>query len=72
MAHIAPATNASHNEEQLRQQQVQVERVEQWVSLALLESVEHAPDTPRILDCDATIKTLYGHQSGAEVSYNPH
>lgn len=25
-----------------------------------------------ILDCDATIKTLYGKQEGAEVGYNPH
>ncbi len=27
---------------------------------------------PWILDCDATIKTLYGKQEGAEVGYNPH
>ena len=27
---------------------------------------------PWILDADATIKTLYGHQEGAEVGYNPH
>lgn len=25
-----------------------------------------------ILDVDTTVKTLYGHQEGAEVSYNPH
>jgi Transposase DDE domain group 1 len=27
---------------------------------------------PWILDLDATVKTLYGHQEGAEVGYNPH
>jgi hypothetical protein len=27
---------------------------------------------PWILDVDTTIKPLFGHQEGAEVSYNPH
>jgi Transposase DDE domain group 1 len=27
---------------------------------------------PWILDMDSTVKTLYGHQQGAEVGYNPH
>jgi hypothetical protein len=27
---------------------------------------------PWVLDMDSTVKTLYGHQEGAEVSYNPH
>jgi hypothetical protein len=34
--------------------------------------VQGALDTPWILDIDTTVKTLYGKQSGAEVSYNPH
>lgn len=25
-----------------------------------------------ILDCDTTVKPLYGHQQGAEIGYNPH
>ncbi len=25
-----------------------------------------------VLDMDSTVKTLYGHQDGAEVGYNPH
>jgi hypothetical protein len=29
-------------------------------------------NTPWILDIDTTIKTLFGKQSGADVSYNPH
>lgn len=38
---------------------------------ALAESVGEALNTPWILDCDTTVKPLYGHQDGAEVSYNP-
>lgn len=28
--------------------------------------------TPWILDCDVTVKPLYGHQQGAVLGYNPH
>ncbi len=38
---------------------------------ALAESLNEALNTPWILDCDTTVKPLYGHQTGAEVSYNP-
>jgi len=38
----------------------------------LLSSVEAALNRPWILDIDTTIKTLFGKQSGADVSYNPH
>ena len=72
LAHLAPAPKAHPNDEQHAQQQAQVERAGQWMSQALQDSVKHALDTPWILDCDPTIKTLYGHQSGAEVGYNPH
>jgi hypothetical protein len=43
-----------------------------WLRPQLLASVETALDTPWILDIDTTIKTLFGKQSGADVSYNPH
>ena len=43
-----------------------------WLRPQLLVSVQGALDTPWILDIDTTVKTLYGKQSGAEVSYNPH
>ena len=43
-----------------------------WMDEALRLSVVHALERPWILDLDATIKTLYGHQEGAEVGYNPH
>jgi hypothetical protein len=34
--------------------------------------VRAALETPWILDIDTTVKTLFGKQEGAEVSYNPH
>src|SRR5271157_3332061 len=43
-----------------------------WLRPQLLASVEAALSTPWILDIDTTIKTLFGKQSGADVSYNPH
>jgi hypothetical protein len=43
-----------------------------WLRPQLLASVQAALDTPWILDIDTTVKTLFGKQSGAEVSYNPH
>jgi len=43
-----------------------------WLRPQLLSSVEAALNTPWILDIDTTIKTLFGKQSGADVSYNPH
>ena len=43
-----------------------------WLRPQLLTSVQPALDSPWILDIDTTIKTLFGKQSGAEVSYNPH
>ena len=43
-----------------------------WLRPQLLCSVQAALNSPWILDIDTTIKTLFGKQSGAEVSYNPH
>lgn len=72
LAHIAPAPSSKHSDEQRAAQETQLQLAEQWMDQALLESVQHALSTPWILDIDTTIKTLFGHQSGAEVSYNPH
>lgn len=38
----------------------------------LKHSIAQATATAWILDCDTTIKVLYGKQDGAVVSYNPH
>jgi hypothetical protein len=48
------------------------EQSRNWLCPQLLDSVLPALNTPWILDVDTTIKTLYGKQAGAEVSYNPH
>jgi hypothetical protein len=69
---IAPAPQASHSEEQQAQQQAQLKRAEQWSEQSLFDSVKHALSNDWILDCDTTIKVLYGHQRGAEIGFNPH
>jgi hypothetical protein len=43
-----------------------------WLRGELLDSISPALSLPWILDIDATIKPLYGHQQGAEIGYNPH
>jgi hypothetical protein len=48
------------------------EESQNWLRPQLLCSVQAALNTPWILDIDTTIKTLFGKQSGAGVSYNPH
>ena len=45
---------------------------ETWMRKALMDSVRDSLNRPWVLDLDATIKPLYGHQEGAEVGYNPH
>lgn len=42
-----------------------------WMDTALAERSREALTTGWILDCDATVKLLYGHQDCAEVGYNP-
>ena len=46
--------------------------LEAWQRKHLFQSVEPVLSEPWICDVDVTIKTLYGHQEGAEVGYNPH
>lgn len=72
LAHIAPAPKEDDDEEAQKRQQAQVALSSAWMDRALLDSVQHALDEKWVLDLDTTIKTLFGHQSGAEVSYNPH
>ena len=42
-----------------------------WLQGHLDDTVRPLLSEPWILDCDTTIKPLYGHQEGAVVSYNP-
>ena len=48
------------------------EQSRQWLRPALRNSVLAALKQPWILDIDASIKPLYGHQQGASMGYNPH
>jgi hypothetical protein len=45
---------------------------EGWLQRHLKATVEPLLSEPWILDCDTTVKPLYGHQEGAVVGYNPH
>ena len=42
-----------------------------WLHGHLDDTVRPLLSEPWVLDCDTTIKPLYGHQEGAVVSYNP-
>jgi hypothetical protein len=46
--------------------------IETWQRKHLLLSYEPLLQEEWILDIDTTIKTVYGHQQGAQVGYNPH
>ena len=72
LAQIAPAPQKWHSDEQCAAQQAQVARAEAWMRDQLMHSVQDALQRPWILDCDTTVKPLYGRQAGAEVGYNPH
>lgn len=72
LAAIAPAPKAKHNAEERAAQLAQALKAEQWMQAQLRHSIAQATQTGWILDCDTTVKVLYGHQSGAVVSYNPH
>jgi hypothetical protein len=69
---IAPAPDAKHTELQRLAQQAQLARSVQGMQEQLKHSIAQATLEPWILDCDTTIKPLYGKQDGAVVSYNPH
>jgi hypothetical protein len=71
LAHLAPNQPQRCRDEERVARSAQLARSTAWMDGALTESVQEALNTPWILDCDTTIKVLYGHQAGAEVSYNP-
>ena len=57
---LASEPQARHTEEQRQAQQAQVARSVQWMQQHLRRSEDAALYTPWILDCDTTIKVLYG------------
>ena len=48
------------------------EKAEEWLHTHLLRKTEPLLQHAYVLDIDATVKTVYGSQEGAEVGYNPH
>jgi len=71
LAHLAPWQGKRCPEEERAERAAQLARSTAWMDAALAESVREALSTDWILDCDTTVKPLYGHQQGAEVAYNP-
>jgi Transposase DDE domain group 1 len=43
-----------------------------WLQNHLDDCTTPLLNEPWVLDMDSTVKTLYGHQEGAEIGYNPH
>lgn len=70
LAHLAPTLKRCP-EEQRVVREAQLAKSTDWMSAALAESTHKALSTGWILDADTTIKLLYGHQDGADISYNP-
>jgi len=71
LAHLAPSVGKRCTEAERAKREAQLAKSTAWMDAALAESTCEALSTPWILDCDTTIKLLYGHQDGAEISYNP-
>ena len=71
LAHLAPLQEGRYSEEEHARREAQLAKSVAWMDAALAESTRAALSTGWILDCDATVKLLYGHQDGAEIGYNP-
>ena len=68
---LAPSPGQAKTDEDRARHEAQLARSAVWMDDALRESVGEALVTGWILDCDTTIKLLYGHQAGALIGYNP-
>lgn len=71
LKHLAPSIGKRCPEDERIRREAQLAKSTEWMDAALKESIHEALRTGWILDCDTTIKLLYGHQDGAEISYNP-
>jgi hypothetical protein len=71
LAHLAPNQAKRCGEAERAVRAAQLAKSDAWMDAALSESIREALRTSWILDIDTTLKLLYGHQAGAEVSYNP-
>lgn len=71
LARLAPTLKGKWTEGERAEREARLAGSTAWMDAALDESIREALVTSWILDCDTTVKVLYGHQDGAEVSYNP-
>ena len=71
LRHLAPCLKKSGSDEERVEREAQLAKSTAWMDAALKDSTHDALGTDWILDCDTTIKLLYGHQDGAEIGYNP-
>jgi hypothetical protein len=71
LAHLAPKLSTRYPEAERLRRESALAQSTAWMDRALAESSWDALSSGWILDCDATVKLLYGHQDGAEISYNP-
>ena len=71
LKHLAPCVDDARSDEGRAEREAQVARSTAWMDAALKDSIREALGTGWILDCDTTVKVLYGHQDGAEIGYNP-
>ncbi|MDZ4255250.1 MAG: transposase [Sulfuritalea sp.] len=71
LKHLAPCIGKRCPEDDRIRREAQLAKSGEWMDAALKDSITDALSTGWILDCDTTIKLLYGHQDGAEISYNP-
>jgi hypothetical protein len=68
---LAPSIDKNCSEDERLKRQTQLDKSTAWMDAALRESSFDALSTDWILDCDTTVKLLFGHQNGAEIGYNP-
>ena len=71
LKHLAPCIDDAKTEDERTARAAQVTASSAWMDAALKDSIHEALSTDWILDCDTTVKQLYGHQAGAEIGYNP-
>ena len=71
LMHLAPCPEKARTDDERARREAQLARSEQWMDQALRESIGEALRVAWILDCDTTIKVLYGYQAGAVPGYNP-
>ena len=68
---LAPSIDKNCTEDERIKRQAQLDTSTAWMDTVLRESTFAALGTDWILDCDTTVKLLYGNQDGAEIGYNP-